>query len=198
MRADDAWSRIQQIVVKLAEAHPDARFTAIIDTYGRVSIAIDRSSADPTSRAAQLAIEAEAKLQPWLAQPKVVNYSGKGRDELLRLALEGQHARLINPSVRNARLVSRALGNEGWRSVLETNPTTWPKVVGFYSFKGGVGRSTAAAISALLMAREGRRILLVDLDLEAPGLEGYFGFRNEQVQGGMVDLLLEQAAMQQR
>ncbi|MBK9643792.1 MAG: tyrosine-protein kinase family protein [Deltaproteobacteria bacterium] len=71
-------------------------------------------------------------------------------------------------------------------------------MVGFYSFKGGVGRSTAAAITALLMAREGRRILLVDLDLEAPGLEGYFGFTNDQVQGGMVDLLLEQAAMGSR
>jgi cellulose biosynthesis protein BcsQ len=45
-----------------------------------------------------------------------------------------------------------------------------PPIVSFYSFKGGVGRSTTLAILALMAAREGRRVLVVDLDLEAPGL----------------------------
>jgi MinD-like ATPase involved in chromosome partitioning or flagellar assembly len=45
-----------------------------------------------------------------------------------------------------------------------------PLVVTFYSFKGGVGRSTALALTARLLAEAGRRVLMVDFDLEAPGL----------------------------
>ncbi len=44
------------------------------------------------------------------------------------------------------------------------------KVVTFYSFKGGVGRSLALANVSLLLATRDRRVLAVDFDLEAPGL----------------------------
>ncbi|UFZ06512.1 TIR domain-containing protein [Bradyrhizobium ontarionense] len=50
------------------------------------------------------------------------------------------------------------------------------KVVAFYSFKGGTGRSMAMANIACLLAREtaGRPVLMIDWDLEAPGLHRYF------------------------
>lgn len=47
-------------------------------------------------------------------------------------------------------------------------------IVTFYSFKGGVGRSMALANVAVLLARKGARVLVIDWDLEAPGLEEYF------------------------
>jgi MinD-like ATPase involved in chromosome partitioning or flagellar assembly len=47
-------------------------------------------------------------------------------------------------------------------------------IVTFYSYKGGVGRSMALANIAVLLARRGLRVLTVDWDLEAPGLERYF------------------------
>lgn len=43
-------------------------------------------------------------------------------------------------------------------------------VVTFYSFKGGVGRSTALAFVANKLATYGYRIVMIDFDLEAPGL----------------------------
>ena len=43
-------------------------------------------------------------------------------------------------------------------------------VTSFYSFKGGVGRSMALLNTAWLLARARRRVLMVDFDLEAPGL----------------------------
>jgi cellulose biosynthesis protein BcsQ len=49
-------------------------------------------------------------------------------------------------------------------------------IVTFYSYKGGVGRSMALANIAVLLARRGLKVLAVDWDLEAPGLERYFSY----------------------
>lgn len=48
------------------------------------------------------------------------------------------------------------------------------RVITFYSYKGGVGRSRALANVALLLARRGNSVLCLDFDLEAPGLSDYF------------------------
>ena len=48
------------------------------------------------------------------------------------------------------------------------------KIVTFYSYKGGVGRSFLLANVAATLARWGARVLCVDWDLEAPGLDAYF------------------------
>lgn len=63
----------------------------------------------------------------------------------------------------------------------------------FYSYKGGVGRSMAMANVGALLAQWGKRVLLVDFDLEAPGLERFFG-EEATAQGqdrhGLVDMML--------
>jgi cellulose biosynthesis protein BcsQ len=62
----------------------------------------------------------------------------------------------------------------------------------FYSFKGGVGRSMALANVAVLLARWGQRVLAVDWDLEAPGLERFFGTRlrgSRHGTPGLIDLI---------
>jgi cellulose biosynthesis protein BcsQ len=40
----------------------------------------------------------------------------------------------------------------------------------FYSFKGGVGRTMSLLNVACILAGRGRRVLMIDFDLEAPGL----------------------------
>ncbi len=62
----------------------------------------------------------------------------------------------------------------------------------FYSYKGGVGRSMALANVADVMARRGFKVLVVDFDLEAPGLERYFDVNQESIQRqpGLLDLVL--------
>jgi MinD-like ATPase involved in chromosome partitioning or flagellar assembly/tetratricopeptide (TPR) repeat protein len=47
-------------------------------------------------------------------------------------------------------------------------------IVTFYSYKGGVGRAMALANVAVQLARKANRVLMVDWDLEAPGLVNYF------------------------
>jgi tetratricopeptide (TPR) repeat protein len=48
-----------------------------------------------------------------------------------------------------------------------------PFWVTFYSYKGGVGRSLALANTAALLVKQGRRVVLIDFDLEAPGLDSF-------------------------
>ena len=48
------------------------------------------------------------------------------------------------------------------------------RIVTFYSYKGGTGRSMALANIAWILAGGGKRVLVVDWDLEAPGLHRYF------------------------
>ena len=48
------------------------------------------------------------------------------------------------------------------------------RIVSFYSFKGGVGRTMALANVAFLAAMNGLKVLVMDWDLEAPGLHHYF------------------------
>ena len=48
------------------------------------------------------------------------------------------------------------------------------KIVTFYSYKGGVGRTMALANIAWIMASNGLKVLVVDWDLDSPGLHKYF------------------------
>lgn len=66
------------------------------------------------------------------------------------------------------------------------------KIVTFYSYKGGVGRSMALGNIAVLLARMGKTVLMVDWDLEAPGLDRYFTARLGKPigdSGGLLSLL---------
>ena len=48
------------------------------------------------------------------------------------------------------------------------------EVITFYSYKGGTGRSMLLANVAWMLASAGRKVLVIDWDLEAPGLHRYF------------------------
>jgi MinD-like ATPase involved in chromosome partitioning or flagellar assembly len=62
-------------------------------------------------------------------------------------------------------------------------------VVTFYSFKGGTGRSMALANVAAELANRGKRVLMVDFDLEAPGLDTFPFRRPEKQQPGLVEFI---------
>jgi len=62
-------------------------------------------------------------------------------------------------------------------------------VVTFYSFKGGVGRTLALANVGLELARTGRRVLLVDFDLEAPGVHTFKLMKPKDASLGLVDYI---------
>lgn len=72
-------------------------------------------------------------------------------------------------------------------------PAVNTRITTFYSYKGGCGRTMALANVATLLAAQGYKVLMMDWDLEAPGLPKYFRKYTEanpiKVQGGLIDLL---------
>lgn len=70
------------------------------------------------------------------------------------------------------------------------------RIITFYSYKGGVGRTVALANIGVLLARRGKRVLLIDCDLEAPGLDCYFRpyvAHPQPTEHGMIHLLHDAA-----
>ncbi len=65
-------------------------------------------------------------------------------------------------------------------------------IVSFYSYKGGVGRSQLLAnLAAYLCFYNNKKILLIDWDLEAPGLHYYFEKSKKIQQKGLIEFLLD-------
>lgn len=75
----------------------------------------------------------------------------------------------------------------------EQMPDQSTQFVSFYSYKGGVGRSTVLANLACRQAMQGRKVLIIDLDLEGPGQHSSGLFKgnpinDSAIKGGFVDL----------
>jgi len=67
-----------------------------------------------------------------------------------------------------------------------------PKIITFYSYKGGVGRSMALANTAYLLAKEHNyKVIIVDWDFEAPGLHRYFQIPRENIKKGLIDIFYD-------
>ena len=69
------------------------------------------------------------------------------------------------------------------------------KIITFYSYKGGTGRSMMLANVAWILASKGKKVLVIDWDLEAPGLHRYFApfLLDTELQSttGLIDFLFE-------
>lgn len=64
-------------------------------------------------------------------------------------------------------------------------------VTTFYSFKGGVGRTMALVNVAVTLALRGRRVLVVDFDVEAPGLDTFDVLRPREEGPGVIDFVTQ-------
>ena len=68
-------------------------------------------------------------------------------------------------------------------------------IVTFYSYKGGTGRTSALANVAWIMAAAGQKVLVIDWDLESPGLHKYYHpFLDQDIltsTPGVIDMLDE-------
>lgn len=88
------------------------------------------------------------------------------------------------------KLVDRRIIGTGWLETPNETAIAPPRIV-FASIKGGVGRSTALAVTASDLARRNKNVLVIDLDLEAPGIGDLLLDPERMPRFGVVDYLVE-------
>jgi cellulose biosynthesis protein BcsQ len=104
------------------------------------------------------------------------------------------------------RIVERYRTHGAWLGMLVKPPWSkpdrptieYPPIIAFYSFKGGVGRTTALAAFAIDRARAGERVVVIDADLDAPGIGTLLASDAEGTVShwGVVDYMLEKRIQQ--
>ena len=181
------------------------RGTVLRDATGRLSFfAADHPLPAPTGAGTSVSAEfarpdAESHLDP-LGMRIVDRLGAYAREDrpVIYPTEDGASPLLTSPERIPVRvgeqfcyLVDRRIVGTGWlaepSASLESNP---PRVV-FASLKGGVGRSTALIVAAADLARRNRNVLVIDLDLEAPGL-GHLLLEDGRLPDyGVVDFLVE-------
>ena len=97
-------------------------------------------------------------------------------------------AQEIRPGVYWA---DRLVTGHDWWTVGDALPERQATRCTLFSIKGGVGRSTSAAVLAWHLARNGERVLVVDLDLESPGLTSAILDHELQPDFGVTDWFVE-------
>lgn len=75
----------------------------------------------------------------------------------------------LSPNHPQWRMLDQLVTGREWLYPAASKKPTTPRMV-FHGIKGGVGRSTALCMAAWHLARQGKRVLVLDLDLESPGL----------------------------
>jgi hypothetical protein len=167
----------------------------IRDLVGRVSIALN-VPAEALENKAALSQELHAKLGAFGPGPEEAVQS---RDELLlpEEIFESREAIALQENPVPVYLVDRLMNNQDWLRTPLVEEAPLPTAVAF-SLKGGVGRSTTFAAWAHHLAAQGHRVLAVDLDLEAPGLQSLLlrqapedPRRDRRPDYGVVDWLVE-------
>jgi len=91
--------------------------------------------------------------------------------------------------IQNIWLADRRATESNWIDIAD-KAIGVPRLV-FFSIKGGVGRSTALAATAWQLAQLGKRVLVLDIDLESPGLSTALLPPEHQPAYGITDWLVE-------
>lgn len=71
------------------------------------------------------------------------------------------------------------------------------EIISIHSFRGGTGKSNLAANIGGLLAQMGKRVALVDTDIQSPGIHVLFGFQEEDLTKSLNDYLWGKAAIEE-
>lgn len=173
------------------------------DVLGRFSLLVDDAEGEDASRE-------QADRWRELAESRLGRYRGErplvltSVTRLPRTLTAPPHAMDVveaTGTTGSVRFLDNTVVGEDWSRV--TLPSTDEQEEGeqkqpvrrtaLYGFKGGVGRTTAAAVLARALADDGKIVLVVDLDLESPGVGPLLLGSGTLCRHGVVDHLVESA-----
>lgn len=75
------------------------------------------------------------------------------------------------------------------KKINQENADKNPRIISFYSYKGGVGRTVSLIQTAYFLAKKGKKVLILDLDIEAPSFQDIFEDYINKETKGLVDYL---------
>lgn len=112
-------------------------------------------------------------------------------DELEHLELTDDYKKVImlGDDIINIFYIERRIIGGDWQRYFADYKG--PARLVFSSIKGGVGRTTALCVIATSLARSGKRVLAIDLDLEAPGLGNMLLTEDTLPELGLLDYFVE-------
>ena len=191
---DEVWPRVRQVVAGQATALRSAGISElwfVRDLTGRVRVLVAESStvAEGADHVRALTRELYDRLGAHAYDPADAVLSVDSVD-LRPLKVSALREEVGGISLF---LVDRLVTMHDWttRPVAPAAAADAPARFTLFSIQGGVGRSTTAMVLALHLARQGERVLVVDLDLESPGLSGLLLAPEESPTRGMVDWFVE-------
>lgn len=157
------------------------------DASGR--LAFFARDAIPEQRQAELETSLRASLGAYLRDDlPIADASTPGVEPLFS---DPGILQLVLGELRIRLLDRRIVGADWVRGPLPEIVDDEPRRIVFASLKGGVGRSTAIAVVAADAARRGRNVLVIDLDLEAPGIGSLLLDADRTPAFGTLDYLVE-------
>ena len=166
------------------------------DLNGRARIILDAKHEpdegdDCPATLQRLAASIHKRLIPHTTTPERIWLFGNDLDALRKLPQTFPLRDSEDKVIPDVFVVDRLASEATWSSIKAPASHDERPRVAFYGMKGGVGRSTAVAVCAFALARAGQRVLVVDLDLESPGLSASLLPPNRQPAFGITDWLVE-------
>lgn len=160
-----------------------AKAYIVQNVYGMISVYIDTPNKTLVDK---IAADLKEKIKKWLKQCERIQDNYFAQREFY--AWSKNHKEFID----RVWVSEKFLTNEYWNVNQEnTNKCNLrSKLISFYSFKGGVGRTTTMVLSAIELAKRGKKVVLIDFDLEAPGVASLFPV-DAVSKYGVLDFLLE-------
>ncbi len=183
---DDSLPCLLQYLISAFGIDAVERGTILRDASGRLSFfaADNLSSRAEEDRSAK---ELEDSLGPYGRTGRSLVFPDDGERSPLLSSSERIPLKIDN---RFCYLVDRRIVGSGWLAAPLEAVLKPPRIV-FATLKGGVGRSTALAVTAADLARRNKNVLVVDLDLEAPGLGNLMLDDDRTPEFGVIDYLVE-------
>ncbi len=160
--------------------------TALRDASGRLSFVADRAPKDDDERET-LNRALISSLGPYARVDRAISFRGDVGTEPILVSPERL---LVQVGEVFCHLLDRRIVGSGWLDAPMAVQTAPPRFV-FATLKGGVGRSTALTVAAADLARRNLNVLVVDLDLEAPGLGELLLDGDRTPEFGTIDYLVE-------
>lgn len=160
------------------------------DAFGRLSLVVDESV--KRELPPDFGSEVKSVLGRYVDESDLVVVTpGQLFDESLRSKEGAMRLHLVDSGkAYDVWTVDRRAVGTDWLTAPAIDRAIPPRVV-FSSLKGGVGRTTALCVAAAHLASKGKRVLAIDLDIEAPGLGNMLLDRGTLPQFGLLDYLVE-------